>query len=110
MADVTFLYATTPDQNVAQEIASMLINEKRAACVNILAPMVSVYAWDGVVEQASEIPLIVKTTTAAASGARERIISLHPHACPCVVALSVDAKHSAAPFLDWVKAVTEGGK
>lgn len=110
MADVTFLYSTMPDQETAQNIASALIAEKHAACVNILAPMSSIYEWDGVVEQASEIPLLVKTTTIAAAVARDRIIALHPHDCPCVVALPVDAENSAGAFLNWISTVTDGPK
>ena len=110
MADGTFLYSTMPDQDTAQAIATALINEKLAACVNILAPMTSVYEWDGVVEQASEIPVIVKTTRAAAPAARDRIIALHPYECPCIAALAVDAESSSGAFLDWIATVTEGGK
>lgn len=110
MTDVTFLYSTAPDQDTAQRIASALIAEKHAACVNLLAPMSSVYEWEGVVEQAIEIPLIVKTTTIAAADARDRIIALHPHDCPCVVALKIDAENSAGAFLDWVSSTTGGKK
>ena len=102
MADVTLLYSTAPDVETAQKIADTLVTEKLAACVNILAPMTSVYEWDGALEHAGETPMIVKT--ANSSAAKDRIIALHPYDCPCVIALNIDEAASSAPFLEWVRA------
>lgn len=102
MSTVTFLYSTAPDEKTARTIADILVAEKLAACVNILAPMQSVYAWDGKVEQAAEIPFIVKTTNEAAPAACDRILAAHPYDCPCVVALPIDDRGSSRAFLDWV--------
>ncbi len=102
MGDVTLLYSTAPDAATAQKIANALVTEKLAACVNILAPMTSVYEWDGALEHSGETPLIVKT--ADGSAAKDRIVALHPYDCPCVIALKIDEAASLAPFLEWVRA------
>ena len=104
MSTVTFLYSTAPDEKTARNIAELLVAEKLAACVNILAPIHSVYAWEGAVEQAAEIPIIVKTTTDAAPAARDRILAEHPYDCPCVAALPIDEHASSPAFLAWIEA------
>ncbi len=106
MTDVTLLYSTAPDKELAQAIAAALIAEKLAACVNIFSPMTSVYEWDGVAERAEETPFLVKTATAAADAARDRIVAMHPYDCPCVLALPVDERASFAPFLEWIGGAT----
>ena len=106
MPDIVFLYCTAPDAATAETIANALIAERLAACVNILAPAQSIYEWQGSVEKTEETPFIVKTTTAAAQGVRERILALHPYDCPCVVALQIGSAHSSAAFLDWIKKQT----
>ena len=104
MSTVTFLYSTAPDEKTARTIAEILVSEKLAACVNILAPIQSVYVWEGEVERSAEVPFIVKTTDAVAPSARERILSAHPYDCPCVAALPIDDHGSSRAFLDWVRA------
>lgn len=106
MCDILFLYVTAPDDQTARRIAKSLIEEKLAACVNILAPMRSIYRWKGAIEETDEIPMIVKTTKTAAQKTRDRITSLHPYETPCIVALSVSEESSSAPFLDWIRQAT----
>ncbi len=103
MSTVTFLYSTAPDEKTARKIAETLIAEKLAACVNILAPMQSVYEWDGTLEQSAEIPFIVKTTDQVAPAACDRILAAHPYDCPCIAALPIDDHGSSAAFLDWIR-------
>lgn len=102
MSDIVFLYVTAPDARVATEIAHRLIEEKHAACVNILSEMRSIYQWEGVVEETTETSFLVKTTAASADAARERIMALHPYDTPCIAALPVLQEGSSAPFLDWI--------
>jgi len=108
MSDATILYSTAPDRETAQKIADALIADKLAACVNILAPMIAVYEWEGAVERSEETPMLVKTTKAAAPAARDRILALHPYDCPCVAALAIDADGSSAPFLEWIAEAVRG--
>lgn len=107
MTDIVFLYVTAPNAETAARIARTLIEEKRAACVNIHGEMRAVYAWEGRVEIQLETPMIVKTTAAAAAAAKDRIIALHPYDEPCVAALPVRRDGSSEPFLDWIAAATK---
>ncbi len=100
MKDVVFLYVTAPDPHTARAIAGSLIREKRAACVNILPEIRSIYEWEGRVEETTETPFLVKTVAAADAAAR--IADLHPYDTPCIAALAVDHAASSARFLDWI--------
>jgi periplasmic divalent cation tolerance protein len=102
MAAIRFLYVTAPDEAAARKIADGLIEARLAACVNIIPGMRSVYRWEGKIESANELVLIVKTTAAAASAARDLIRKLHPYELPCVVALAADEDGSNADFLAWI--------
>jgi periplasmic divalent cation tolerance protein len=106
VSDIVFLYVTAPDPKTARQIARTLIAEKLAACVNISAPMTSIYEWQGTIEETAEIAMFVKTTAAAVKRARDRIIALHPYETPCIAALPISAHGSATAFLDWVAEAT----
>ncbi len=110
MSGIVFLYVTAPNAETAARIARALVEEKLAACVNIHAEMRSVYEWEGKVEIGLETPLIVKTTSAAANAARDRIIALHPYGEPCVAALPVSPDGSSTSFLDWITSAVSTGK
>jgi periplasmic divalent cation tolerance protein len=56
------VYVTAPDRDGALAIARTLVNERLAACANIVGPITSVYRWEGKIEEASEVALIAKTT------------------------------------------------
>ena len=109
MSDIVFLYIPTPSQKVADEIANTLIAEKLAACVNIHAPMISVYGWQGTIERREEIPLIVKTTQIATGAVNTRVQDLHPDDTPCIVAIPVQSDGSSQPFMEWVRASVSKG-
>lgn len=104
MSEVVFLYVTAPDAETARTIAAALIRERRAACVNILPDIRSIYEWEGALEETTETPFLVKTTAAADAGAR--IAALHPYETPCIVALPVAREGSHPAFLDWIAGQT----
>lgn len=106
MSGIVFLYVTAPNAETAARLARALVEEKLAACVNIHAEMRSVYEWEGKIEIGLETPLIVKTTDAAATAARDRIVEIHPYGEPCVAALPVATDGSSASFLDWIRTAT----
>ena len=103
-ADIVFLYVTAPSNDVARQIGRLLIDKKLAACVNIHAPMQSVYEWEGNIENETEVPLIVKTTAAQSNAARDAIITSHPYDEPCVAAFPILESGSSAGFLKWISA------
>ncbi|WP_233492862.1 divalent-cation tolerance protein CutA [Chromobacterium sp. ATCC 53434] len=89
-----------PDQPVAERIAAALVDERLAACVNILAPCRSVYRWQDQVERAEEIPLLIKTRRDVYDRLERRLTQLHPYQVPEIVALPLALGLSA--YLTWV--------
>lgn len=102
------LYTTWPDEQTAQALAAVAVADRLAACANILAPMRSFYRWEGGVEQAVEIPMLLKTTAAASPALRDLILSRHPYEIPCVLALAIDPAASAPAFLNWLRSEVAG--
>ncbi len=99
-------FCACPDEATATGIARALVDERLAACVNILPAMRSVYRWQGRVETAGESLLLAKTTDVRLPALRERILALHPYELPEVIAVEVAAGLPA--YLDWVAAETGG--
>jgi periplasmic divalent cation tolerance protein len=93
-----------PDRDVALKIARGLIERKLAACVNILAECTSVYRWQGKLETATEVPLLIKTRAAIYSELEAAIKSLHPYELPEIVAVPIECGLPA--YLEWMGAET----
>lgn len=89
-----------PDRASAEVLAQHLVGERLAACVNILAPCHSVYRWQGAVECAEEVPLLIKTAAERYAALEQAICRLHPYAVPEIVALPIAAGLPA--YLAWV--------
>ena len=93
-----------PDQASAQAIASLLVEKRLAACVNIMPPVVSTYRWQGKVETASEVPLMIKTTMKRYPELEAAIRKAHPYEVPEIIALPI---HVGLPdYLQWIDAQT----
>ena len=101
------VHVTTPDGPTAVRLARLLVEERLAACVQVLPGVTSVYRWDGAVETAAEHLLLVKTTAAAFEAIRERIGSEHPYDTPEVLALPVVAV--APGYAAWLSASVDAG-
>ncbi len=97
------VFCTAPAE-AAQRLASTLVEERLAACVNVLPEIESVYRWQGVVERADESLLVVKTGDAALERLMARIAEIHPYSTPEIVA--VDAARVSPAYLAWVDAET----
>jgi len=102
MTEVLLVLATLPDRASADALAARLIEQHLAACVNILAPCESVYRWQGAIETASEIPLLIKTTRARYPALEAAVRAMHPYETPELIALPVTCGLPA--YLDWVAA------
>ena len=98
--DVLVVLTTAPDLLLAKRIAHLLIEEKLAACINLGAPVLSVYGWDGDVQAAEEIPMTIKTTRLVQARLVQRIAELHPYDVPEVIVLPVIDGYR--PYVDWV--------
>lgn len=107
MSEILVVLTNCPDEGVAQRLAVDLVSTGLAACVNVLAPCTSVYRWQGAVEQAGEVPLVIKTSTARYPALESAILAAHPHEVPEIIALPVTAGLPA--YLSWVAAETGAG-
>lgn len=101
---IRLVYCTCPDAATAQRIADAVVGERLAACVNLLPGVTSVYRWQGKVEQANEVLLLIKTTADRLEALSARVRELHPYELPEVIAVEVRAGLPA--YLDWVAAQT----
>jgi len=98
------VYIVAADMAEAERIAEALVDERLAACVNILGGVRSVYRWQGAVERADEIALIAKTTQALFEPLATRVRALHSYKTPAIVAWRIVAGDAA--YLDWIAAET----
>lgn len=89
-----------PDAESARALAAQLVENRLAACVNVLAPCRSVYRWQGKIETAAEVPILIKTTRAAYPRLEKIIREHHPYELPEIIALPVEA--GLPGYLAWV--------
>ena len=87
--DASFVYMTCGDLKEARRIARTLVDERLAACANIIDNMRSVYWWQGAVQEDSEVVLISKTRRELVERLTGRVRELHSYAVPCVVELPI---------------------
>ena len=102
MATTTYFIALTtfPVDSDAEAMARTLVDEKLAACVNLLPPMRSVYAWKGVVEAADERQLLIKTTGERLRELEARLRELHSYDVPEFVVIPI--AEGSAQYLAWL--------
>jgi periplasmic divalent cation tolerance protein len=101
---VLLVLSNFPDQASAEAAASALVEDRLAACVSILAPCTSVYRWQGKLETASEVPLLIKTTTDRYAALQAAIRARHPYTLPELIALPVT--EGLPDYLAWVASET----
>jgi periplasmic divalent cation tolerance protein len=94
-----------PDAASAEKLALALIESRAAACVNVLPACRSIYRWQGRVERADEIPLLIKTTRAAYPRVEDAVRAQHPYDVPELIAIPIT--HGLPAYLDWVAKETE---
>jgi len=102
---IILVLTNLPDRASAEKIAHILIAEHAAACVNILAECTSAYRWQGKIETATEIPLLIKSTRTAYSQVEKIIRTHHPYELPEIIAVSVVSGLPA--YLDWVRQASQ---
>jgi periplasmic divalent cation tolerance protein len=100
MPDIVMIYTTWPDAVEAERAGKALVEAGMAACINILPGMVSVYRWEGRVEQAREAIMIIKTVQAKVEAVRDAFVASHPHAVPAFLVVPVSGGLDA--YLAWV--------
>jgi periplasmic divalent cation tolerance protein len=98
------VYITVEDLEEAERIGAALVEQRLAACVNILPSMRSMYRWEGRVEQSSEVVLLAKTRAELVDRLTEKVVEMHSYECPCAISMRIESGYP--PFLRWIAAET----
>ena len=98
---VVSVYAIFADADEAERIGRQLVEERLAACINILGPCRSIYRWNGALETADEVPAILKTTVAQSDALIARIAALHSYDVPCIAVWPIDKL--LGDYAQWVE-------
>ena len=98
--DVLLVLTNLPDKDAAMTLARAVIDARVAACVNVLAGATSVYRWQGAVETAEEIPVLIKTTRERYAALEAVIRGAHPYELPEIIA--VPLAQGLPAYLQWV--------
>lgn len=104
MDEAIVVLTNLPDRAAALKLAQELIARRLAACVNVLAECTSVYRWKGIVENASEVPVLIKTRAALYPELEAAIGELHPYELPEIIAVPV--VRGLAEYVEWVSEET----
>ena len=100
MSSAVIVLSTFPADQDPAALARTLIEERLAACVNVLPPMQSMYRWQGRIEQATEHQLVIKTTAERVEALKARLTELHPYDVPEILVLPAAGGSDA--YLAWV--------
>ncbi len=98
---VISVYAIFADSEEAGRIGLAMVEERLAACVNLLGPVRSIYRWNDAIETTDEVAAIFKTTDERAGDLLTRVAALHSYDVPCVVAWPIDK--IIGDYADWVE-------
>ena len=101
MTEIVLVLTTMPDDARAEALATTLVGERLAACVNLHGPMRSTYRWRGQVEREAERQLVIKTTRERLPALEARVHELHPYELPELVVLA--AEGGSAAYFGWVR-------
>lgn len=102
---LVIVHTSCPDPASAERIARCLVEEGLAACVSRVPGVVSTYRWHGELQVDDEVLLLIKTQMSRYKAVRKRVLELHPHELPEIIA--VEAAASYRPYRDWVKHAVE---
>jgi periplasmic divalent cation tolerance protein len=99
-ADLQIVLCTVPDRDSAEQIATTLVAESLAACVNIVPGLTSVYRWKGAIETEAELLLVIKSSREVFTALRDRITALHSYELPEVIAVPI--RDGLPAYLEWI--------
>lgn len=100
MSDPLVVLTTVESREQAETIARMLVEQKLAGCVQIVGPITSVYRWQGAVETAGELLLLIKTRSSLYSDLERTLKDIHPYQTPEIIALPVETGFHG--YLSWL--------
>ena len=107
MERAVLVYTTWPSIVEAEQAGRAIVEQRLGACVNILPGMVSLYWWEGRLERAEEVVMIVKTRASLAENVRAAVKGLHGYETPAIMVLPVESVD--ADYYRWIVAETAGG-
>jgi len=100
------VFVTAGDMETAEKIGKVLVEERLAACVNVVPGIRSFYRWEGRVVDDGELLLIIKTQSSRFEALKARVLGLHTYDLPEIVGLPIEMGHEA--YLDWIRTETRG--
>ena len=103
--DARIVLSTTGSRDEAERIAHALVEQRLAACVNLVPGLTSIYRWQGAVESAEEILLLIKTTRQNLEALEDKLRELHSYDVPEFLVLTPES--ASQPYLDWLVAASE---
>ncbi|MGF1669268.1 MAG: divalent-cation tolerance protein CutA [Balneolaceae bacterium] len=100
--NLRFIYITTKNKEEARKIGRALVEEKLAACANIIDGMESIYSWKDNIESDNECILIAKTVNHNVKKLTKRVKELHSYEVPCIVSITITEQEGNEEYLDWL--------
>jgi periplasmic divalent cation tolerance protein len=99
------VYVTAADVALAESMGQLVVQERLAACANVLPGLTSIYRWKGKLRREPEVALLLKTREALFDRLAARLTELHDDEVPCIVAWPIAC--ASAAFMNWVREQTE---
>jgi periplasmic divalent cation tolerance protein len=98
------VYVTAPDAALAETLGRTLVEERLAACANLVPGIVSLYHWGGALQRDAEVAVLLKTRATLFEPLAARVQALHRYELPCIVAWPI--AQASAPYLAWIREQT----
>ena len=105
MTDALLVFTTLPSADKAAELGRVLVEERLAACANLIPAVRSIYRWQGKLQDENEVLVLLKTRAEHLERLKLRILELHPYEVPEVLAVPVEAGYQ--PYLEWLAGETK---
>ena len=102
--ETLMVYCSCPDERAGADMASALVEQGLAACINVLPGVTSIYKWHGEMKSGTEVLLLIKTASDRCDALTAELVNIHPYELPEIIAVPVTAGHQ--PYLDWIKDCT----
>jgi len=105
VTDALLVFTTLPSADKAAELGKVLVEERLAACANLIPAVRSIYRWQGKLQDENEVLMLLKTRAENLERLKLRILELHPYEVPEVLAVPVEAGYQ--PYLEWLAGETK---
>lgn len=100
MSEHCVVLVTCPDRGTGEKIGATLVEERLAACANLMDGVTSIYRWKNEIQQEPETLLLIKTRNARFADVERRVLELHPYEVPEIICCDISAGN--LPYLNWI--------